>query len=118
MLRTISRKTFSQSTNAIFKPSTTFFSRNMADSRVEAASQVAGEKKDTSPSNPSVISSAGAVGKQFNPDGNIGQIGEKIGGPFSKDGAIGSQFDAAKDGLAGQVEKAVDGPSRPATEKK
>jgi hypothetical protein len=42
----------------------------------------------------------------------------QIGGPFSKDGAIGSQFDAAKDGLAGQVEKAVDGPSRPATEKK
>jgi len=28
----------------------------------------------------------------------------RIGGPFSKDGAIGSQFDAAKDGLAGQVE--------------
>jgi hypothetical protein len=42
----------------------------------------------------------------------------QIGGPFSKDGAIGSQFDAAKDGIAGQVEKAVDGPSRPATEKK
>lgn len=34
--------------------------------------------------NPSVISSAGAIGKQFNPDGNIGQVGEKIGGPFSK----------------------------------
>lgn len=42
----------------------------------------------------------------------------QVGGPFSKDGAIGSQFDASKDGLAGQVEKAVDGPSRPATEKK
>lgn len=50
MLRTISRKTFSQSTNTIFKPSITLFSRTMADSRVEAASQVAGEKKDTSPS--------------------------------------------------------------------
>lgn len=34
--------------------------------------------------NPSVVSSAGAIGKQFNPDGNIGQVGEKIGGPFSK----------------------------------
>ncbi|KAG4032843.1 hypothetical protein MFRU_006g03050 [Monilinia fructicola] len=117
MLRTISRKTLSQSTSTIFKPST-LFSRNMADRRVEEAAQAAGEKKDSSPSNPSVISSGGAIGKQFNPDGNIGQIGEKIGGPFSKDGAIGSQFDAAKDGLAGQVEKAVDGPSRPATEKK
>lgn len=45
-------------------------------------------------------------------DGNIGQIGEKIGGPFSKDGIIGSQFDAAKGGIAGTVEKAVDGPSQ------
>lgn len=45
-------------------------------------------------------------------DGNIGQIGEKIGGPFSKDGMIGSQFDAAKGGIAGTVEKAVDGPSQ------
>ena len=45
-------------------------------------------------------------------DGNIGQIGEKVGGPFSSDGAIGSQFDASKDGIAGQVEKAVDGPAQ------
>lgn len=45
-------------------------------------------------------------------DGNIGQIGEKIGGPFSKDGMIGSQFDAAKGGIAGTVERAVDGPSQ------
>jgi len=35
-----------------------------------------------------------------------------------KDGAIGSQFDASKDGVAGTVEKLVDGPSRPATERK
>ena len=66
------------------------------------------------PQNPSIISSAGAIGKQFNPDGAIGQIGEKVGGPFSKDGAIGSQFDASKDGIAGHVERAVDGPSNPA----
>ncbi|OAG06457.1 uncharacterized protein CC84DRAFT_1187353 [Paraphaeosphaeria sporulosa] len=89
-----------------------------AKGKIENAAQQAGEAKDTNPKDPSVISSGGAVGKQFNPDGAIGQVGEKIGGPFSKDGAIGSQFDAAKDGLAGQVEKAVDGPSRPATEKK
>lgn len=63
-----------------------------------------------------MISSEGAIGKQFNPEGNIGQIGEKIGGPFSKDGAIGSQFDASKDGLAGKVETAVDGPRRPASD--
>ncbi|TDZ17467.1 hypothetical protein C8034_v005094 [Colletotrichum sidae] len=76
--------------------------------------ETAGEKKDTSPANPSVISSGGAIGKQFNPDGNIGQIGEKVGGPFSKDGIIGSQFDASKNGIAGTVERAVDGPRNPA----
>jgi hypothetical protein len=51
---------------------------------VEEATQAAGESKDTNPKNPSTISSGGAVGKQFNPDGNVGQVGEKIGGPFSK----------------------------------
>ncbi|OLN86759.1 hypothetical protein CCHL11_03869 [Colletotrichum chlorophyti] len=73
-----------------------------------------GLKKDTNPGKPSVISSDGAIGKQFNPDGNIGQIGEKVGGPFSKDGTIGSQFDASKNGIAGTVERAVDGPQNPA----
>jgi len=48
-------------------------------------------------------------------EGSIGQIGEKVGGPFSKDGMIGSQFDASKGGIAGTVEKAVDGPRNPAT---
>ncbi|KAJ9631867.1 hypothetical protein H2203_000267 [Taxawa tesnikishii (nom. ined.)] len=90
----------------------------MADKKIEENTQAAGEAKSTNPQNPSVVSSGGAIGKQFNPDGAIGQVGEMVGGPFSKDGAIGSQFDASKDGLAGQVEKAVDGPSRPATEKK
>ncbi|KAJ4303067.1 hypothetical protein N0V90_001958 [Kalmusia sp. IMI 367209] len=64
--------------------------------------------------NPSIVSSAGAIGKQFNPDGAIGQIGEKIGGPLSSQGIIGSQFDASKDGIAGHVERAVDGPRNPA----
>jgi len=40
------------------------------------------------------------VGKHFNPDGAVGQIGEKIGGPLSSAGMIGKQFDASKDGLA------------------
>ncbi|KXH55432.1 hypothetical protein CSAL01_05069 [Colletotrichum salicis] len=81
---------------------------------IHNVAEAAGQKKDTSPSKPSVISSEGAIGKQFNPDGNIGQIGEAVGGPFSKDGAIGSQFDASKGGIAGTVEKAVDGPRNPA----
>lgn len=69
---------------------------------------------NTTAQNPSIISSAGAIGKQFNPDGAIGSIGQAVGGPFSKDGVIGSQFDASKDGIAGHVERAVDGPSNPA----
>ncbi|CAD0093749.1 unnamed protein product [Aureobasidium mustum] len=117
MLRTFTRNTVSKT---FVKPSSAaaLRVRGMADKKIEDNTQAAGEAKDTNPQNPSVISSGGAVGKQFNPDGNIGQVGEAVGGPFSKDGAIGSQFDAAKDGLAGQVEKAVDGPSRPATQKK
>ncbi|KAI1739026.1 hypothetical protein F4680DRAFT_466833 [Xylaria scruposa] len=75
-----------------------------------------GAKKSTNPipqENPSIISSAGAIGKQFNPEGSIGKIGEKIGGPLSKEGMIGSQFDASKNGIAGHVERAVDGPRNP-----
>ncbi|KAH3907021.1 hypothetical protein HBI56_114050 [Parastagonospora nodorum] len=88
----------------------------MTDSTTSAADKI-GANKGTNAipqENPSILSSAGAIGKQFNPDGAIGQIGEKVGGPFSKDGAIGSQFDASKDGIAGHVERAVDGPSNPA----
>ncbi|USP75748.1 uncharacterized protein yc1106_03022 [Curvularia clavata] len=91
-------------------------SNNMSDTTTSAADKL-GANKSTNPfpqENPSIISSAGAIGKNFNPDGAIGQIGEKIGGPFSKDGIIGSQFDAGKNGIAGHVERAVDGPSNPA----
>lgn len=35
-----------------------------------------------------------------------------IGGPFDKDGMIGSQFNAANGGMAGCVERMVDGPSQ------
>ncbi|KAI0189619.1 hypothetical protein EV127DRAFT_408814 [Xylaria flabelliformis] len=63
--------------------------------------------------NPSIISSEGAIGKPFNPEGAIGKIGQKIGGPLSKEGMIGSQFDASKNGIAGHVERAVDGPRNP-----
>lgn len=54
------------------------------------------------------------TGSTVNPDGAVGQIGEAVGGPFSKEGVIGSQFDASKNGIAGHVERAVDGPSNPA----
>ncbi|CBY01017.1 hypothetical protein IAQ61_011914 [Plenodomus lingam] len=91
-------------------------SPNMTDNTTAAADKI-GAKKDTNAipqENPSVLSSAGAIGRQFNPDGSIGQIPQAVGGPFSKDGVIGSQFDASKNGIAGHVERAVDGPSNPA----
>lgn len=64
--------------------------------------------------NPSILSSAGAIGKHFNPDGALGSIPQAVGGPFDKDGVVGKQFDAGKDGIAGTVERAVDGPRNPA----
>lgn len=35
----------------------------------------------------------GSVGSKFTPQGSIGSIGEKVGGPFSSDGAIGTVSD-------------------------
>ncbi|KAI8940820.1 hypothetical protein NX059_002082 [Plenodomus lindquistii] len=91
-------------------------SANVTDNTTAAADKL-GANKGTNAipqENPSVLSSAGAIGRQFNADGSIGQIGQAVGGPFSKDGVIGSQFDASKNGIAGHVERAVDGPSNPA----
>ncbi|KAF2128331.1 hypothetical protein P153DRAFT_341907 [Dothidotthia symphoricarpi CBS 119687] len=88
----------------------------MPSSTTDAADKL-GANKGTNAipnENPSILSSAGAIGKQFNPDGALGQIPQAVGGPFSKDGIIGSQFNAGKDGIAGHVERAVDGPSNPA----
>ena len=45
-------------------------------------------------------------------DGAVGSIGQSIGGPLSKDGVIGSQFNAEKGGIAGMVEKNVGGPKQ------
>jgi len=89
----------------------------VTDKTTKAADKIGGDIKTTNPipqENPSALSSEGAIGKQFNPEGRIGQLGQKIGGPFDKDGIIGSQFDAAKNGIAGHVERAVDGPRNPA----
>ncbi|GFZ44167.1 hypothetical protein JCM24511_01888 [Saitozyma sp. JCM 24511] len=50
--------------------------------------------------------SDGAVGKQFEADGNIGQVGEAVGGPFSSKGAIGKEF-TDSGSVGGTVEKAA-----------
>ncbi|KAF2665553.1 hypothetical protein BT63DRAFT_482486 [Microthyrium microscopicum] len=56
-------------------------------------------------SGPGVLSSEGAIGKQFTEKGSIGSIGQAVGGPFDKEGAIGKQF--TKDGsIGGTMENA------------
>ncbi|MCJ1288754.1 hypothetical protein MMC34_000283 [Xylographa carneopallida] len=113
MLRTLLARAPARTSSLLRLGALNVQSRSLADQNpVHDAAEKAGAKKETSPKNPSAFSSAGAVGKQFNPDGAIGQVAEEVGGPFSKDGAVGSQFDAAKGGVAGTVEKAVDGPSQ------
>jgi hypothetical protein len=34
----------------------------------------------------SLDANKGSVGSQFQPEGNVGQVGEKVGGPFSSKG--------------------------------
>lgn len=41
----------------------------------------------------------GTVGRQFESDGKVGQVAEKVGGPFSSDGAVGEKF--TKEGAIG-----------------
>lgn len=39
------------------------------------------------------------IGSQFTKDGNVGAIGEKIGGPLASDGMVGKNFNP--DGAVG-----------------
>jgi len=50
--------------------------------------------------------SRGAVGSQFEPDGAVGQVPQKVGGPFDKDGVIGRQF-TSEGVVGGAVDKVV-----------
>ncbi|PSN70936.1 hypothetical protein BS50DRAFT_486110 [Corynespora cassiicola Philippines] len=87
----------------------------MTDKTTSAADQI-GASKNTNAipqENPSILSSEGAIGKHFNPQGTVGSVGEAVGGPLSSKGVIGSQFDASQNGIAGHVERAVDGPRNP-----
>ncbi|RAR14300.1 RNA polymerase I associated factor, A49-like protein [Stemphylium lycopersici] len=116
LLEQLGLGTATQSTPNTTTPASATDSINMSDSTTSAADKMGANKATNAipQENPSVLSSAGAIGKNFNPDGAVGQIGEKVGGPFSKDGVIGGQFDASKNGIAGHVERAVDGPRNPA----
>ncbi|KIW70039.1 hypothetical protein PV04_02350 [Phialophora macrospora] len=49
----------------------------------------------------------GSVGSQFQPEGNVGQLGEKVGGPFSSKGAIGKEF-TDKGSVGGTAQSAAE----------
>ncbi|KAF2143439.1 uncharacterized protein K452DRAFT_317579 [Aplosporella prunicola CBS 121167] len=62
------------------------------------------------------FSAQGAVGKQFTPEGSVGGMAQKLGGPFDAKGAIGKQFteqgsiggmvqDGGSDGSGGGLRK-------------
>lgn len=52
----------------------------------------------------------GTAGRQFEADGKIGQVGEKVGGPFSSEGSVGSQF--TKEGaIGGKAQEAAENKS-------
>jgi len=53
----------------------------------------------------SVFDKTGAVGKEFEADGAIGGTAEKLGGPFRRDGPVGSQFTSSDGGIGEAAQK-------------
>ena len=56
------------------------------------------------------LSKDGSVGEKFRPDGEIGQVGEKIGGPFSSDGKVGKEF-TSKGAVGGKAQEMAESDS-------
>jgi len=67
----------------------------------------------------SLDANKGSVGSAFRPDGEIGKQGQKIGGPFDKDGAIGKEFkaDGSVGGTAQNVAEQAQGDKKPLFDK-
>ncbi|WVF71702.1 hypothetical protein IAT40_006510 [Kwoniella sp. CBS 6097] len=66
-----------------------FYADKSTDKKMSEANQEAGDMVKKAGQ---AFQSDGAVGSQFNSDGNIGQVGQAVGGPFAADGAIGKNF--------------------------
>ncbi|EJD50409.1 hypothetical protein AURDEDRAFT_121561 [Auricularia subglabra TFB-10046 SS5] len=49
----------------------------------------------------------GKVGSKFEKGGEVAEAAEKVGGPFSSDGAIGKQFSAKEGGVVGGTGQAA-----------
>ncbi|KIV77250.1 hypothetical protein PV11_09063 [Exophiala sideris] len=56
----------------------------------------------------SILSSEGAIGKQFKADGAIGSMGQAVGGPLAADGMIGKNF-TEHGAVGGSINSAVGG---------
>ncbi|KAK3307313.1 uncharacterized protein B0T15DRAFT_529875 [Chaetomium strumarium] len=59
---------------------------------------------------PGIFDKDGAVGHQFQPEGAIGSVGEKVGGPLSSQGMIGKQF-TDQGSVGGTIQSALGGKS-------
>ncbi|KAH0827262.1 hypothetical protein FOPE_00070 [Fonsecaea pedrosoi] len=61
----------------------------------------------------------GSIGSQFKPEGSIGQMGEKAGGPLSSEGAVGKQFtpQGSVGGAAQSAAEQMQGEKKPVFDK-
>jgi hypothetical protein len=72
--------------------------QRVADTAADAANRVPRDHQGGT--NPlKAFGSKGSIGSQFEANGAVGQVPQKIGGPFDKDGIIGRQF--TSDGVIG-----------------
>ncbi|KAI4161222.1 MAG: hypothetical protein LQ342_005013 [Letrouitia transgressa] len=60
----------------------------------ESVNQVPSSGDKTTGTGTSMFSKDGAVGSMFNADGPLGGTAQKVGGPFDKEGAVGKHFNA------------------------
>jgi len=77
-------------------------SRLLSTTRVAGAEKTLGESlKDSVTGVAEKLKNTGSIGSKFEKGGDVAEVGEKVGGPFSSDGAVGKQFSAEKDGIVG-----------------
>ncbi|MCJ1277175.1 hypothetical protein MMC21_004985 [Puttea exsequens] len=96
-----SAKTMEQGANSANKAS------DLTEGLHESVKQIPSAGDKTTGHGTSAFSKSGAIGSLFNPDGALGGTAQKVGGPFDKEGVVGSQFTAEGGGIGGMVQKKV-----------
>ena len=61
----------------------------LTDQDTDMYTQAGAGQKETGQGTSVFDANKGSIGSAFAKDGSIGQIGEKVGGPFSSEGMIG-----------------------------